>query len=63
MHRLITIKNKRWADSNRKEMIYTDEDGKEYLGSPRDVIIGENMRVELAEPIDGEPDGRPRRII
>ncbi len=38
-----------WASGSTKKMIYKDDKGKEFLGSPHDVVLGKTYMVEISD--------------
>lgn len=54
MKHFIALKNSRWYPGSQKKMIYTAENGNEYIGPPLNMIVGHLYCIEAS---DGEIGG------
>ena len=49
----LKIENCQWEIGNREQMLYTDDKGELFIGSPKDVRIGKTYEVEVDEKLLG----------
>jgi hypothetical protein len=54
MKEIIKFKSSRWFPGSSTRLIYTDEDGKEYIGPRIEFVVGETLIVEIGKGTSDE---------